>query len=194
MRSRMRLSALATERISSGPRSGRGSAAPSRLKFSAALAKDDSGAVNARAAHRPSSVTLMKANISVIIHGPPQNRGRGRSVDIDAEIMVPSGNATPMRWAPSLGRERNDPVAAAETAMQAVQVLAVACRSTTGAAPGARYLDVELREGARDIGGEPRPLGRLAAPSSSAASVELARSAVGRRVRTGRAGESGRLR
>ena len=53
MRSRMRLSARATERISSGPRSGSGAAAPFRLKLSAALAKDDSGAVSARAAHRP---------------------------------------------------------------------------------------------------------------------------------------------
>ena len=59
IRSRIRLSALATERISSGPRSGSGAAAPFRLKFSAALANDDSGAVRARAAHRPSRVTLI---------------------------------------------------------------------------------------------------------------------------------------
>jgi hypothetical protein len=48
MRSRIRFSALASERISSGPRSGSGAAAPFRLKVSAALTKDDSGAVSAR--------------------------------------------------------------------------------------------------------------------------------------------------
>ena len=77
IRSRIRLSARAAERISSGPRSGNGAAVPSRLKSSAAFANDDSGAVRARAAHSPSSVTLMTANSSVVIHGPPQN-GRGR--------------------------------------------------------------------------------------------------------------------
>jgi hypothetical protein len=38
------------ERISSGPSLGNGAAAPFRLKFSAAVANDDSGAT-ARAAH-----------------------------------------------------------------------------------------------------------------------------------------------
>ena len=97
MRSRIRFSALATERISSGPRSGSGAAAPLRLKFSAALANDDSGAVRARAAHRPSSVTLMTANSSVIIQGPAQNGGRGRCSGIRfAAIAAPSGSAMPI--------------------------------------------------------------------------------------------------
>ena len=66
------------------------------LMSSVALANDDSGAVRARAAHRPSKVTLMTANSSVIIHGPPQN-GRCRwSGSIFAEIMAPSGNAMPI--------------------------------------------------------------------------------------------------
>ena len=77
IRSRIRLSAFATERISSGPRSGSGAAAPLRLKLSAAFANDDSGAVKVRAAHRPSSVTLMMANSNVTTHGPLQN-GRCR--------------------------------------------------------------------------------------------------------------------
>ena len=89
----MRLSALATERISSGPRSGSGAAAPFRLKLSAAFANDDSGAVRARAAHRPSRPTQMTANSRVVIHGPRQN-GRshcpGGSL---AEIIAPSGSA-----------------------------------------------------------------------------------------------------
>ena len=98
MRSRIRLSAFATERISSGPRSGSGAAAPFRLKFSAAFANDDSGAVNARAAHSPSKVTLMTANITVIIHGPAQNDECDRwSGKILAEIIVPSGSARPIR-------------------------------------------------------------------------------------------------
>ena len=102
MRSRMRLSARATKRISSGPRSGSGAAPPLRLKLSAALAKDDSGAVNARAAHRPSKVTLMTANSSVIIQGLPRNGGRGRSGRTLAEIIVPSGKPMPsLRFAPS---------------------------------------------------------------------------------------------
>jgi len=53
--------------------------APFRLKRSAALAKEDSGAARARAAHTPSSVTLITANSSVIIHGLPQNGGHRRS-------------------------------------------------------------------------------------------------------------------
>jgi hypothetical protein len=80
IRSRIRFSAFATERISSGPRSGSGAAAPFRLKLSAALANDDSGAVKARAAHRPSRVKLMTANSNVIIQGPPQNGRCHRSV------------------------------------------------------------------------------------------------------------------
>jgi len=76
MRSRMRLSALATKRISSGPRSGSGAAAPFRLKFSAAFANEDSGAVSARAAHTPSTVTLMMVNSSVTIQVPLKKNGR----------------------------------------------------------------------------------------------------------------------
>ena len=103
MRSRMRLSARATERISSGPRSGSGAAPPLRLKLSAAFANDDSGAVNARAAHRPSNVTLMTANSSVIIQGPPRNGGRGRSGRMLAEIIMPSGKPMPsLRVSPPL--------------------------------------------------------------------------------------------
>ena len=53
-----------------------------------------SGAVKARAAHRPSRVTLITANSSVIIHGPPQNGGWCWSGTTCAEIAVPSGRAT----------------------------------------------------------------------------------------------------
>ena len=95
MRSRMWLRALARKRISSGPRSGSGAAAPSRLKLSAALAKDDSGAVRTRAAHRPSKVTLMTANNSVVIQGPRQNGRCHRSGGSFAAISAPSGSATP---------------------------------------------------------------------------------------------------
>ena len=92
IRSRMRLSALATDRISSGPRSGSGAAAPFRLKLSAALANDDSGAVSARAAHSPSRVTQTTANSRVVIHGPRQN-GRSHCSDGSfAEIIAPSGS------------------------------------------------------------------------------------------------------
>src|SRR5271167_252188 len=65
MRSRIRLRAFATERISSGPRSGSEGAAPLTLKFSAAFAKADNGAVRARAAHRLSRLTLTIANSKV---------------------------------------------------------------------------------------------------------------------------------
>ncbi|MEH2506948.1 hypothetical protein V1290_005759 [Bradyrhizobium sp. AZCC 1578] len=54
MRWRIRLSAFARKRISSGPRSGSGASVPFRLKLSAAFANDDSGAVSARAAYSPS--------------------------------------------------------------------------------------------------------------------------------------------
>ena len=122
MRSRMRLSAFATERISSGPRSGSGAAPPFRLKLSAALANDDSGAVSARAAHRPSRVTLMTANSSVIIQGLPrtaaaalvrQDVGRNhRAVgQHDAELARRRRR-----------REREDAIVCAEAALQAVQV------------------------------------------------------------------------
>jgi hypothetical protein len=100
MRSLIRFNARATKRISSGPRSGSG-AAPLRLKLSAAFAKDDSGAVNARAAHRPSNVTLMTANSSVIIQGLPRNGGCGRSGRTLAEIIVQAGKPMPiLRFAP----------------------------------------------------------------------------------------------
>ncbi len=98
IRSRIRLSALATERISSGPRSGSGGAAPFRLKFSAAFAIDDSGAVKARAAHNPSMLTLTIANSKVISHGPAQNGRCRRSGKIFAETIAPSGSAMPTRW------------------------------------------------------------------------------------------------
>ena len=104
MRSRIRFSAFATERISSGPRSGRGAEAPLRLKLSAAFANADNGAVSARAAHRPSSVTLMTANSSVIIQGPPRNGARRCSGVRFAEIIAPSGNTMPtLRLSPSGG-------------------------------------------------------------------------------------------
>src|ERR1700733_16329946 len=79
MRSCILLRARAARRTSSGPRSGRDLKVRLKLKFSAASAKDDSGVVNARAAHRLSSTTLMAAKNSVIIHGPAQNGGRGPS-------------------------------------------------------------------------------------------------------------------
>ena len=44
----------------------------------------------------------MKAVISVTSHGAPQNHGRGPFSTWPA-IMVPSGNSTPMRWAPPSG-------------------------------------------------------------------------------------------
>ncbi len=98
IRSRIRLSAFATERISSGPRSGSGAAAPFRLKFSAALANADSGAVRARAAHRPSRVTLLTPNSNVIIHGSVQN-GRCRAFCMRfAEIAAPSGSTMRTLW------------------------------------------------------------------------------------------------
>ena len=95
IRSRMRLSALATERISSGPRSGSGAAAPFRLKLSAAFANDDSGAVRARAAHRPSRLTQITANSRVVIQGPRQNGRSHCSGGNFAEIIAPSGSAMP---------------------------------------------------------------------------------------------------
>ena len=57
--------------------------------------------VKARAAHRPSDVTLMMANINVTVHGPIQN-GRCRcSGGIFAEIIAPSGSAIPIVWVSS---------------------------------------------------------------------------------------------
>ena len=105
MRSRIRLSAFATERISSGPCSGSGAVAPFRLKLSAAFANEDNGAAKARAAHSPSRVTLMTANSSVIIHGPPMKGGRGRwSGSRLADIIAPSGSTMPsFRVSPSDG-------------------------------------------------------------------------------------------
>ena len=107
MRSRMRLSAWATKRISSGPRSGSGAVALFRLKLSAALANADSGALTLRAAQRPSRVTLMTANDSVIIHGPPQNGGEWRSGATSADTAVPSGSAMPILRATPFGVSTN---------------------------------------------------------------------------------------
>ncbi len=97
MRARMRLSARATARISSGPRSGSGASVLFRLKLSAARANALSGAVKARAAHRPSKVTLITANIAVIIQGPPQNGGGRLGIGMVAAIIAPSGSAMPTR-------------------------------------------------------------------------------------------------
>src|SRR2546430_480873 len=79
MRSRIRLSARATERISSGPRSGSGAAAPLRLKLSAALANDDSGAVNARAAqlHGRGKLAVAAVRRRLRLVGPLQQETRG---------------------------------------------------------------------------------------------------------------------
>jgi hypothetical protein len=103
IRSRMRLSALATDRISSGPRSGSGGAVPLRLKLSAAFANDDSGAVKTRATHKPSNVRLMTAKRNVVVHGPIQNGRSPGSGSTFAEIIAPSGNAMPILWVSSLG-------------------------------------------------------------------------------------------
>ena len=102
IRSRMRLSAFATDRTSSGPCSGSGAASPFRLKLSAALANEDSGAARARAAHSPSRVTLITANSSVIIQGLPMKGGRRGSGIRLADIIVPSGSTMPsLRVSPS---------------------------------------------------------------------------------------------
>ncbi|MEH2495860.1 hypothetical protein V1294_002339 [Bradyrhizobium sp. AZCC 1678] len=47
-------------------------------------------------------VTLMTANSSVIIQGPPRNGGRGRSGRRLAEIIMPSGTPMPTLRVPSL--------------------------------------------------------------------------------------------
>ena len=98
MRPRMALSARATERISSGPRSGSGAVALSRLKVSAALASADNGADSARAAHRPSNDRLTSTNSSIIAPGPRQNGGGPRkSGPRTATIISPSGSTTARR-------------------------------------------------------------------------------------------------
>ncbi len=167
IRSRIRLSALATERISSGPRSGSGGAAPFRLKFSAAFAIDDSGAVKARAAHNPSMLTLTIANSKVTIQGPAQN---GRLPQIRQDLCgnhraVRQRDADPVVVA--ITRKRKYPVAAVKPAMQAAQVRPI---QIPGGGNGTRRqaFDIELWKRPRNISVKPGPLGPRS-PSPKAA-------------------------
>ncbi|MGC0393822.1 hypothetical protein ACVIU7_004529 [Bradyrhizobium liaoningense] len=74
-RSRIRLSALAADRISSGPFSGNGSDERFKLKSSAARAKAERGELSARPAQTPSSVTLATRNRSVLVQAPLTKAG-----------------------------------------------------------------------------------------------------------------------
>src|ERR1700694_5687287 len=146
IRSRIPLSALATERISSGPRSGSGAAAPFRLKLSAALANDDSGAVKARAVHRPSNVTLMAANSNVVLQEPCGNHRAVRQRDTGLGGVL-------------LMRQRKDSVIAAKAAMQAAQ-LGVSRFVRRRDRSRRKASDVQLRKCPRDVGEKLGPLGR----------------------------------
>ena len=182
MRSRMRLSAFAAERISSGPRSGSGDAAPSRLKLSAAFAKADSGAVSARAAHSPSSVMLMTANNKVIIHGPPKNGGPcsvGAQSCGDSRA-VGQRNGDPLRIAVAV--ERDYPIGVAEASVEVVQCASIGFASYSCAA-GYNVFDPELREGAGNTRCQSLPLRCWRGAKQLDGAGELCMPAVARRLR-----------
>jgi hypothetical protein len=131
----MRLSAFATERISSGPRSGSGARRPQPEQGDADHGEQQRH--HPRVAHERRTLPLIRQDV-----GRYHRAVRQR----DAEL---AGLA--------IGRERKDPIAVAEAPVQAAQVDAVrlGCRWRHARRDA---LDAEQREGARDIAHQPRPI------------------------------------
>ena len=159
MRSRMRLSARATERISSGPRSGSGAAPPLRLKLSAALAKDDSGAVSARAAHRPEQRDADDGKQQRHHPGAARETAAARR---SGRTLRRNHRAIRQARCRACGvRRRHAELERCDSRGRGAAAGRAGWTCRASPAAGSRSvredLDAELRKGARDVGGQPRP-------------------------------------
>ena len=179
MRSRIRLSALATDRISSGPRSGSGAAAPFRLKSSAAFANDDSGAVSARAAHRPSKADADDGKQQGQHPRSLPERTLPRPQQLGGNHRTVRQRDTDLVGIFAL-RQRKDTVAVAEAATQPAQFGVV--RIARGGKIRRQPFDLQLRKCPQNVGEEPRPLRRGRGAEKLGHGDKLAVSAVDRRI------------